>query len=41
MSLTPPGGGLHPHPGSGNPSGPKGQGASRPGTPWNANGKLN
>lgn len=27
-------GGLHPHPGSGKPSGPMGQGASNPGTPW-------
>lgn len=26
-------GGLHPHPGSGKPSGPMGQGASNPGTP--------
>lgn len=26
-------GGLHPQPGSGSPSGPSGQGASRPGTP--------
>lgn len=27
-------GGLHPQPGSGRPSMPKGQGASKPGTPW-------
>lgn len=27
-------GGLQPHPASGSPSAPNGQGASRPGTPW-------